>query len=150
MQEEKLSGFSLLQVLLVVAIFMVIVSLTVPNLYQWQTGVQINTIATEIGQNLRRAQVKAMSGFNNSNWGVYFSDNSYTIFIGDSYSGRDQSWDEDYLVLSSITMINDFSDEIIFSQNTGLPNTDGEVIISNLSGDIISITINELGVIEYR
>lgn len=150
MQSIKQRGFSFLQVLLVIGLFMVMASLTVPSLYQWQTGVQINTIATEIGQNLRRAQVKAMSGFNNSNWGIYFSNNSYTIFIGSSYDGRDQSWDEDYLVSSSITMINDFSDEIIFSQNTGLPSTSGEITLSNLSGEVISITINELGVIEYR
>jgi len=144
------SGFSFIQVLLVLALFMVMASLTIPSLYQLQTGVQIDTVAAEIGQNLRRAQTKAMTGLNNSAWGVYFADHSYIIFSGDSYESREPDWDEDYLVSAGLTMVNDLDEEVVFSKISGQPDSTGEITLSTFAGEIVSITINSQGAIEYR
>jgi len=149
-QYSKQGGFNLIQVLLVVAIFLVIASMTVPSLYQFQTGAQIDTVTAEISQNLRRAQSRAMVGYNDSNWGVYFTAGVYTIFSGDEYNTRDMSEDEDYTYSGSIQVINDFADQIVFSKITGIPDTAGTVTLSTTGNEQSVITINTLGVIEYR
>jgi len=143
------SGINMIQVLLVVAIFMIIASMAIPSMYQLQSGIRIDSVATEIGQNLRRAQTKAMTGYKDSDWGVYYSANSYTIYSGDSYELRDQTEDEDFIISGSITIVNDFGDEIRFFQNSGLPNVTGLVILSDLSNIQYEISINSQGVIEY-
>ncbi|MFW0862435.1 MAG: pilus assembly FimT family protein [Candidatus Komeilibacteria bacterium] len=150
MFNNKQGGFNLVQVLLVVAIFLVIASMSVPSLYQFQTGAQIDTVAAEISQNLRRAQSKAIVGYNNSNWGVYFTEDVYTIFSGNDYNTRDANEDEDYTYSSAIQLVNDFSDEILFTKITGTPSTAGTITLSTTGNEQAIITINTLGVIEYR
>jgi len=143
-------GFNLVQVLLVLAIFMIIASFAIPSLYQLQTGVQIDTVASEMSHNLRRAQIRALSGFNDSNWGVYWQERSYTIFAGDSFVARDQDWDEDYLITGSVLISNDLGDEIIFTKQTGEPDTAGSIILTNHANETSTVYISELGVIDLQ
>ncbi|MFH1667593.1 MAG: hypothetical protein ABH884_01045 [Candidatus Komeilibacteria bacterium] len=143
-------GFNLVQVLLVLAIFMIIASFAIPSLYQLQTGVQIDTVASEMSHNLRRAQTKALSGFNDSDWGVYWQGRSYVIFAGNSYAERDQDWDEEYLIAGSVSISNDLGDEIIFIKQTGEPDTAGSITLSNPANEIAIIYISELGVIDLQ
>jgi len=142
-------GTNMVQILLVVAIFMIITSMAIPSLYQFQSGIRIDAVAVEIGQNLRRAQTKAMTGYQNTDWGVYFSGNTYTIFSGASYITRDQTEDEEFIISSSITVTNDFNDEILFFQNSGLPDVMGVITLDDLTETDVEISINAQGVIEF-
>jgi Tfp pilus assembly protein FimT len=143
-------GFNLVQVLLVLAIFLTIASFAIPSLYQLQTGVQIDTVASEMAHNLRRAQTRALSGFDDTNWGVFFDNQTYVIFAGDSYETRNQDWDEDYLIAGSVSIINDFGSEIIFSKMNGVPDSDGSITLSNTANESAVININTLGVIDLQ
>jgi len=143
-------GFSLIQVLLVISIMLLLVSMAVPSLYQLQSSAQIDTISAEIAQNLRRAEARAMVGYNNTDWGVYFTDNTYTIFSGDSYALRDENKDEDFTIASSIELVTDFANEMVFTKPSGLPNTSGQIVLTNNVYEEAIIDINSLGVIEYR
>ena len=146
----KQFGFSMLQVLLVISIVLIIASMALPSLYQFQSGVQIDTVAAEIGQNLRRAQTRALVGYDNSNWGVYFGAGVYTIFSGNSYALRNTDRDEDYQVVEAIQVVNDFSDEIVFTKITGTPDNSGQVTLTNIAGEESIIIISSEGVVEYR
>ncbi|MBL7022051.1 hypothetical protein ISR92_01910 [Patescibacteria group bacterium] len=147
----KQGGFSIVQVLLVLAIFLVIASMAIPSLYQFQVGAQVDTVAAELGQSLRRAQSRAIVGYDNTNWGVYFEEDAYTIYSGNDYNTRNTDRDESYPYSNSILIINDFSDEIVFTRISGLPSSEGNITLSNsMNSDQSTITINSLGVIEYR
>ena len=147
----KQGGFSMVQLLLVLAIFLVIASMAVPSLYQFQVGAQVDTVAAEVGQNLRRAQSRAVVGYDNTNWGVYFEEGEYTIYSGNDYNTRNSDRDEIYPYSNSVLIVNNFSDDIVFTRITGLPNSEGTVTLSNImDSDQSIITINSLGVIEYR
>jgi type II secretory pathway pseudopilin PulG len=143
-------GFSILQVLLVISILLVITSMALPSLYQFQLGAQIDTVAAEVGQNLRRAQTRAMIGYDNSNWGLYFDDHTYTIFSGDSYVLRNESRDEEYYIADAIQIVNDFDNEILFTKISGIPNNSGQISLTNIAAEESLITINIAGVVEYR
>ena len=142
-------GLSLVQILLVVAIFLVIISIAIPSMYQLQTGVRIDSVAAEIGQNLRRAQTKAMTGYQNSDWGIKFNTNSYVIFSGETCDTRNQVEDENFIISNSINMVNDFNDEILFSQYTGVPSVIGTIILSNITSEEYEIIINAEGAVSY-
>jgi hypothetical protein len=68
---------------------------------------------------LRRAQSKAISGEFDSPFGVYLTNENYTLFKGQSYSQRDPQFDEVY-ELPAIIRVEGLS-EIVFIKTEGMP-----------------------------
>lgn len=138
-------GISLIEYLLVVIgisilfVFVLAISL---DFYKDQ---QLQNYTQEILQSLRRAQLKSMSVELDSNFGVYITDNKYTLFKGNFYNeiGRDTQYDEVF-DLSGLITIQDSPKEVIFSRIEGNPNTAGSIILNSDNQSRV-ITINEIG-----
>ena len=139
-----MKAFTLIEILLVVIILAVLTGLAVPisiNFYKTQ---QLDVNVKGVVQSLRRAQLKAMSIESDSIFGVYLTNDSYTLFKGSSFDARDISYDEVFDLPQVITVSG--IQEIAFSKFEGMPigGLTGDIIL-NSNGDSRIININEIG-----
>lgn len=138
-------SFSLIEILIVVAVLLFLVILTVPfgiNFYQTQ---QLDATSDEVVQALRRAQLKAMSAEADSSFGVYLGSGQvgrYSLFRGASYATKT---DEEIFDCADIISFNGAS-EVVFAKLTGvllIPST--ATIILSVGNNSRTITINTAG-----
>jgi len=139
-----MKAFTLIEILLVVIILTVLTGSVVPisiNFYKTQ---QLDVNVRGVIQSLRRAQLKAMSIEGDSSFGVYLTNDNYTLFRGSSFSARDISYDEIFDLPQVITVSG--IQEIAFSKFEGMPigGLTGDVILDS-SGNSRTININEIG-----
>ena len=139
-----MKGFTLVEVILVLAILMLLALLTIPLGIRFYKSQELNFVTDELVQTLRRAQLQAMSQANYS-FGVYIQPGQYILFRGDSYMTND---DEEVFVVS-----NDISfgglNEVVFSKLDGIPSSEGTITLTNDAGEK-SININSLGRVSYE
>ncbi len=154
---KKQLGFTLVELLIVISIFIILAVVSIPIYGNWQTAVQINEITTGIIQNLRLAKIRSQAGLNNSSHGVFFevnesAEDAFTIYQGSSYVGRDTNYDQkttlsDALILTT-TLV---GHEINFSKGLGEPTATGTVTVAHsTTNEVNTITINSLGVVDAQ
>ena len=142
-----MKGLTLSEILIVVAIIAILISFTLPLGLDFYRNQQLETQSQGVIQALRRAQLKAMSVEDDSRFGVYLTNDNYTLFKGSSYLTRDVNFDEVF----DLPMIINVSGltEVVFFKLEGKPNVTGNIILSGDS-DSRTININEMGRINYE
>ena len=142
-----MKGLTLSEILIVVAIIAILISFTLPLGLDFYRSQQLETQSQGVIQALRRAQLKAMSVEDDSRFGVYLTNDNYTLFKGSSYLTRDANFDEVF----DLPMIINVSGltEVVFFKLEGKPNVTGNIILSSDS-DSRTININEMGRINYE
>ena len=135
-------AFTLIEILLVVGILAILGSLALSLGLDFYKAQQLNVHTEGIIQSLRKAQMKAMSMENDSNFGVFLTNDSFVLFKGDSYAGRDIQYDE----VTSLPQILTVSgiQEVVFSKFEGTPSITGNIVLSN-DIDNRTLNINEVG-----
>ena len=142
----KLKGFTLPEVLLIIALFAVLVGISAPIYGNFQSDNNLSTSRALLASEIRQTQQYATSGRLDDNWSIYFSGNSMTIFKGDVYASRDTTHDE----------ITQLPSGIQFSSNTQF--TFERVSANIISGNSVSIsdgtknetiTLNSYGALEF-
>lgn len=141
-----MKGFTLLEVILSLAIVAILTGLSLPVYRTLMIKNDLDTAAVTIAQSLRRAQTLSQAVDGNTSWGVKVQSGSITLFKGTSYASRDSSFDETFDTPGSIS----FSgvQEVVFSKFSGEAQTTGTATLASES-DTRSITINSKGVISY-
>lgn len=137
-------AFTLIELLLTIALIFIVAGSSTAFYSRFLTQNSAVTIQDQIVGSLRKAQINAMMGKQNSDWGVYIeSTGAITLFSGASYSTRTVSFDEKYPVptSASVTPV-----EIIFSRITGIPSWSGTITIST-TGTTKTVIINEQGMV---
>ena len=140
-------AFTLPEVLIIVVIISILVSLTLPLGLDFYRSQQLETHTQGIIQTLRRAQLKAMSSETDSSFGVYLTNENYTLFQGDSYNTRSAQFDEVFYLPAVLTLSG--LSEIVFSKSEGEPNVAGDIILKSDS-ETRTININEMGRINLQ
>lgn len=142
-----MKGLTLSEILIVIAIIAILISFTLPLGLDFYRNQQLETQSQGVIQALRRAQLKAMSVEDDSRFGVYLTNDNYTLFKGSSYLTRDVVFDEvfDLPIIITVSGLR----EIVFSKLEGKPNVTGNIILSGDS-DSRTININEMGRINYE
>jgi len=136
-------GLSLIEILLVVGILAILVILAPPLVLDFYKTQQLETHTQGVIQTLRRAQLKAMGVENATSFGVYLTNDDYTLFQGASYAARDTQYDE-VIDLPQIITITNSPKEVAFSRIEGAPSATGTIILS-ANGESRTISINEIG-----
>ena len=141
-------GVSLVELLLVVAIIAIVASLSVPFYRSFQIEEQLNTVSKDALQVLREAQNKSITAQEDSAWGVHFSSTSpdFGTFQGILFAAY---YHDNYNVPPSITISTDFGEDIYFEKLTGNPSSAGVVTIEDNIGGSKTITISDVGLINY-
>lgn len=146
-QKQNNTGFTLLEVLLSVAIIALIAGLSIPVYQTLQLRNELDIAAVTAAQTLRRAQVLSQAVEGDANWGVYAQSGSITLFQGASYAGRDSGFDEVFNVPTTITPSG--TQEFVYSKFSGLPQSTGALTFTSDNDETRNITINEKGTITY-
>lgn len=145
-------GFSLIELILVMALLSILFVLSAPLYQSFQVRNNLFVTVDVLSQNISRAQIRATYMEEDSAWGVKVNTTSNKIdniilFKGTSYSGRDSSYDETFDLYSSIHATGDT--EIIFNKLTGETSTGASATITITAPQIGSlqkvVTVNKKG-----
>lgn len=152
-----MTGFTLVEVLVVMGLVAIISSLSVVNLIQPQTSANVFGVAETLVADLKGQQVKSMVGDSfgtvaAQQHGVYVQSGSYTLFKGASYSAGDSAnfvIQPDSTITFSTTLP---SSQAVFAKASGevvgFTNGANTITVSNtVSGESKTITINTYGAI---
>jgi len=143
-------GFTLLEVLLSVAIISILVGLSLPLYRSLQTRSDLDATAQGIADALRRAQSYARSGNGDSVWGfsVQSGVGAFYMYKGASFASRDSAYDETFNLLSS-SVISDTISGVTFGKLTGAPSAAGSLVLRNTNNETRTITLNAKGMVTY-
>jgi prepilin-type N-terminal cleavage/methylation domain-containing protein len=143
----RLSGYTLLEIMLVVAIIGGIGAFSIPVYQASIARADIRTVTAHTAQSARRAQLLAQASDGDSQWGFSVQSGSLTVFRGATFASRDSTFDEVYTYSTSI--VPSGVSEVVYSKVFGLPSTTGTVTFTSPTGEIKTVTINAKGTITY-
>jgi prepilin-type N-terminal cleavage/methylation domain-containing protein len=153
---RKYSGFSLLEVLLVMAIIFIIASIAMPPFLRWRTDAQLRGAASNLRGDLEFAKLRAVR--ENSFVAVLFNANDYIIFVDSGASPGDWVEDADEIQIKNsqlpegvyIVMPTALADDRTRFDGRGTAENSGTIIIQNIRGKQKQISINRLGLINLQ
>lgn len=141
---KKRSGFTAVEMLLVMGLMTVTAGLVVPTIRQYEMSSDIETATQNLVQAIRTAELMSQSGKYDTAWGVYVPDG--VLFAGDSYTLRTEGRDTVFPIPGGIEIHG--STELTFARVTGLPENPGELCIeSTTSNGHRLLTIDENGLV---
>jgi len=142
------NGFSLIELLLVIAIMGLIVGISIPFYQSFQLSSQIDTSTSEIVGSLRRAQIRSMANDFDDSWSVRIGTNSkVTLYKGLDFNTRNVNYDETFDIAPTIT-INGVTD-INFDKLTGKTIDIGNINLQSTGGTTQTISVNSQGEVDY-
>lgn len=149
------SGFTIIEILVVMAIILVLFGLSVISLNQPQASTNQNSAVDTLVNDLKVQQFSAMSGVTGSagsqqSAGIFVQSNQYTMFIGSSYSAGN-SYNYVYTAPNGVSFSTSFpSGTVVFSKGAGEVNgftAGSNTITVTTTGSTKIITINRFGAI---
>lgn len=140
------SGFTFIELILVVTLILVLGTLGTSLGARFITQNGVSNTTDQIIGDLRKAQMNAMMGKQNSNWGVNYSSNSIVLYKGNSYATRTAGFDETFSVGPSVNIAcSSGSCDVNFARVTGFPNSTRTFTITG-SGETKTVIVNGQGV----
>ena len=137
-------GFSFIELILVVSLVLLLGLMSSGFAVRFLTQNAVANVGDQLVNDFRTAQMNAMMGKQNSNWGVNYASNTITLYKGSSFATRTTSFDQTFSVNSGVT-ISGLSD-LNFARMTGLPGSTPTITITG-SGETKTITVNSQGVV---
>ena len=141
---KRLKGFTLVELLLVIAIVAILAGVSFPYYSKILFRNSLSISNQAISQSLRRAQLLSQSGQSDSQWGIYAQANSLTLFSGATYATRDSSLDELHNLSEGIVLTGDT--EIVFEKFTGELVVD-KLLTLTLDNEEVNIYLNTKGMV---
>ncbi len=157
MKKSRL-GFTLIEIIVTISIFLVISAVVVVNLAGRRSAVDLTYTSKEIVTTLREAQNNAMTQKSSSIWGVHFynaTSSFYSLFYGSygtgSVAGQYPLPNDVQFSTASVPYAS--SVDVTFAQVTGIPSTSTSIILNLIVGQnatsisSTTITISSVGLI---
>lgn len=148
MRSIEQAGFTLLEVLLSVAILTILGALSIPVYQSFLGRNDLNNNTQAIVSTIRRAEQYASGSKNDSTWGVKVQPNLITLFKGSSFASRDVTYDETVTLPSTITASGALS-EVYFAKMTASPSTTGNFTLTANTNDTRTVSLNAEGLVTY-
>ncbi len=145
-RNKKINGFTLVEVLITVALFAILAGFAAPAFSSYQLRNDVDIASITLAQSVRRAQALAMGVDGDSQWGVAVAPGAVTIFRGDTFATRDTDYDE-VIDLNPNVSVTGLA-EVTFAKLTGDPSTTGDVTFS-ANARTVTVTITGQGVVDY-
>lgn len=143
---KKLSGVSLIELLIVISIIGILTGASVSLYYYFKKGNEFQLAVRQVVNSVRDAEVKARAMKEDSAWGVYVTRNAVTIFKGDDFINRNSDFDE-VKNISGVVSVSG-QNPIIIEKLSGFPRSAEGLILNNGSTNHL-ISLNEKGTINY-
>lgn len=140
-------GFTLLEVMLSMAVIAALAAIGLPVYQSLQVRNDLDIAAETIAQGGRRAQVLSTASDGDAEWGLRVQTGSVVIFRGASYAARDAAYDETYDLPASI--VPSGVTEVIYAKLSGAPSATGTVTLTGNNNETRTITINSKGTADF-
>lgn len=142
-------GFTLVEYILVMAIFLILAGLITLNLTSTKQTVSLSTTVDALIADMREQQLKAMVGDTEgsgsgsaSNYGIHFGTNTYTLFRGTYGTGNFS------VNLGDQIQVATPGAEVVFSKGTGEIGSPFQVSLKDMTNpNKKTITLNRYGVV---
>lgn len=144
--KKSKKAFSFVEVMLSLALFSFIITLSVPIYQSFEFRNEVASSANVIVAAARTAQSKAIGNENDTPWGIYIGTGEVIIYSGTDYASREVSRDIS-LQLPGAPVVSG-QNEFVFDQNSGEVAVPGNVQIE-ITSISREIEINEKGAIFY-
>lgn len=141
------SGFTLIEVLLSVAIISLLVGMSLPVYESYVRRNDLDITAQSIVAMFRRASTYARGANEDSAWSVRVENTKATLYQGIDFVNRDTATDEVILLPSSVT--SSFIGDLQFSKLNATPSVTGSMILSSTTNDTRVISVNAKGMVDY-
>jgi len=147
---KKAGGFSIFELLIVIAIVAVVAAIVTPNVIGWRTRAQLRAATGNLKADLEMAKINAIK--ENNFVAIKFDSNAYEVFIDKSDDGTREA-DEPLLRTRTLPagVVFDFSNpDWTFTSHVAKFNgrgtaDNGTAILTNTKGDEKHIRIETLG-----
>ena len=153
---QKDTGFTLLELMVVVAMVAILTAIAIPNTISWQNNAKLNGDVFNLRGDLEMAKLRAIK--ENANVAVLYNANGYEIFIdnGDG-GGVADNWVRDgaEVLLTNkqlsdgVTMTTNFTSSRARFTDRGRCNG-GTAVITNSAGTTKSIVVSIIGRIRVQ
>jgi len=149
-----------MEIIIAVAILLIIATASYTIRAASISGTILSTSANEVAESLKLVQVKSLSRYKNSQWGVYFKHNTngtadqMIMFKGSSYATRDTAYDLTTVMPTILTFINitltGNATEVEFTKSSGKPVQTGTLQLKASGDGSKTISINSNGVVDIN
>ncbi len=143
---RRVDGFSLLEILLTMALISLTLAVSVPAYRRLQSANDLSIAVSTLNQAVRTAQLKAQAIDEGSGWGVHVSPGAIAVFKGQSFDARDQTQDEIFSFSGGIAIA--ASADVFFAPLSGAPAAPVSWQLSG-GGQTRSVAVNSLGILAY-
>lgn len=148
------NGFTLLEILIIVAIMAVLVGVTVATFVSFRNAQTLDRDTDAIVSALREARSQTLVSQNASVYGVHLASSTVTLFTGSSYSAGTASNVVTNLtstnIISTLTLTGNGTD-IVFKRLTGETDQDGTLVLkSSATNNARTVTVYKTGLIEFK
>jgi len=146
-------GFSLLEVLLVIALTAAMAALSAPFLASSFSKNELAAASDQVVDALAEARSAAMHGRSGGKYGVHFETDRFVYFEGETYSAIDP--DNTEHLLSGLVSVTDISisgggSDIHFRSASGSSVETGSVQLTDSAGLTRTVSVNEAGLIDIE
>ncbi|HOX60782.1 MAG TPA: prepilin-type N-terminal cleavage/methylation domain-containing protein [Candidatus Magasanikbacteria bacterium] len=140
-------GFTLIEMLLSVAIVAALAAMSVPIYQSFQVRDDLDIATQSLVQNLRRASLQAGGGVGDGGWGVKITTSTLVLFLGNSYATRSTTVDEVISFPTSLTATG--TTEYLFARFSGNSLITGTTTMISNANESRSVSVNPYGIINY-
>jgi len=142
--KQKTLGFTLIELLLLTALIASLSVMSAPFFARFLNQNSVENATQQFLGSFHKAQMYAISGKQNDNWGVHYATNTITLYKGATFASRTVAFDETFSVPAGTT-VSSFSD-VNFTRATGIPDAAKTITISAPGNNSNVVTINAQGV----
>ena len=153
---EKNSGFTLMELMITIAIVAIVTAITIPNLISWLPNYRLGTASRGILSVLQQVRLKAVK--ENADVAIQFApgNNNYTAFLdngagggtaGDGVQNGTERTLKNEVMPAGINYNTNFANHRIIFSGRGMPTPSlgGTVTIQNSNSTIRRITVSQTG-----
>lgn len=149
MSKKQLHAFSLVELLVVLAIFSLVAAMIVTSFVSYGVTQEFQTVRAETTTLLREARQRTLTSETVTQFGVHVDTTTIIVFEGSSFAtGTVRS----EFTSPNATFSSSFSDgnnEIVFARLTGLPSATGTVLLTQTrSGATTTVEILDNGMVQ--
>jgi len=135
-------GFTLIEILTVIAIFAILTTISVPTFRSFQATLDLNNSQDEVISTMDLSRTMTTASEGADKYGVYFdkANGKYILFKGNSYQTKNPDFFDKTYTLPSLIEISEInlkstinpdepSNEVVFNRITGTANQTGNLIL---------------------
>ena len=144
---KTVPGFTLVEILLVIALLGIMAGISIPLYYTFQLRNNLDLVSSSYAHTLRRAQALTRAVDGDISWGVHLTATTTILFKGISFAARQSDFDE--ISDIPISIFHTGLGDVVFAKFTGFPQQTGTTTFTSTDAESRAVAINGKGIVSY-